>query len=165
MGQPGPTVGPQQASPEEQAQYDEVVSRALLTIFDEKKGAVRKEVLSMLKAGDDPKAALADAVAAIYSRVSREAIKAGVQISPDVRDGAVAEIYEALYEIATQSGVKGLDGDEAFNGGFYAAMDAVRLMESATGGVDPAAETERLRQMAPQFDATPEGPAPRGLVT
>lgn len=134
------------ASPEEQAAYDEFVGRAYLTIFDEKAGALRQGIADMLR-DDDPAAALAETVATIYGRVADAARQGGAEISPDVRQGAITEIFEKLAEISELLNGDFMKDDKDFEQAYLQAVDAVRLSETASGSIDQAAEAERLKAM------------------
>lgn len=134
------------ASPESQQQYDEFVGRAYLTIFDEKAGALRQGIADMLR-DEDPVAALAETVATIYGRVADAARQGGAEISPDVRQGAITEIFEKLAEISELLNGDFMKDDKDFEQAYLQAVDAVRLSETASGGVDQAAEAERLKTM------------------
>jgi hypothetical protein len=147
---PQQPAGPQPGAPtpEEQQAYDEFVARAYLVIFDEKAGALRAGIADMLRDGEDPVGALAETTAAIYGRVSMEARKAAKEIAPDVRQGAITEIFEKLAEIAELMNGNFMKTDKDLEAAYLQAVDAVRISETSAGGVDPAAEAERLKAMA-----------------
>lgn len=145
--QPQESEDGEMASPEEQALYDEIVGRAYLLMFDGEAEEVRPAVLESLQDDADPVAGLAETVSTIYQRVAQEARKGGVEITPDVRLGAITEIFEKLAEIAETVNGDFLKDDKDFEGAFFLAVDAVRVAEQEAGALDPAQEAERLKGM------------------
>lgn len=143
----GGMAGEQTAAPEEQKVYDEIVGRAYLLMFDEKKGAVREAVMTALTDEENPKEALAETVAMLYTRVAQEARKSGVEINPDVRMGAITEIFEKAAEIAETINGDFIKGDKEFDSAYLLAVDAVRRSEEGAGGIDREAEIARLKGM------------------
>ena len=97
---PRPEEG-EAATPEEQAIYDEFVTRAKTLIFDPESEEVRPQVVKMLNEGDDPKQALGQTAATIFFRVEQQAAKDGVEIPQTVKEGAGEEVFSDLAQVAS----------------------------------------------------------------
>lgn len=127
------------ASPEEQALYDETVSRAFLTIFDEKTRKPRPSVLKMLGDAADPEEALAETTAAIMAKVTGAAAESGVKIPTDVKVSATSEVFSTLAELASKQGKRNfMKDDTAFDAAFLRAINKLQLQEQEMGTLDPA---------------------------
>jgi hypothetical protein len=124
------------------------VSRSYLLIFDEKAGKVRPEILDSLQEGD-PKEALANTAATVFSRVMQAAQKGGVQIPGEVKEAAGGEVFSTLAEIATKVGTADFVNDQQlFDAAFMLAADTLRQMETDAGTLDPEAAKADFAQMA-----------------
>lgn len=138
----------QQASPEEQALYDRVVGQAFNLIYDQK---FLPTVVEMLRGGGDPVEGLATAAAQITARVASSAQQSGQTIPPDVLLHAGTEIYEDLAELSKTVGIKDFGADEdAFESGYFRALDQFRTMTQQGGGADQQsaqADMAKLEQM------------------
>ena len=140
-----PTGDMAQASPQEQAMYNEIVARALLFIYDKK---MLPKLVKHMRA-EDPKEALAMTGAMVLSRLNAAAEKSGKDITGDVKLHAAGEIFENLAAIATAAQIYDFDNDqEAVDGAFYRAMDELRMMETQSGRVDKAAMQEDMKLLA-----------------
>lgn len=138
----------QQASPEEQALYDQFVGEAFNMIYDKR---MLPGVLEMLRGGGDPVGGLATAAAQVTAKVYASAQKAGQQIPPDVLLHAGTEIYEDLAELSKTAGIKDFSKDkDAFESGYFRALDQYRMMEQQNGTADQGAakrDLDTLQQM------------------
>jgi hypothetical protein len=125
------------ATPEEQALYDEVVSRAYLLMFDEKTRKPRASVVKMLQSGE-PKQALGETAANVFHRVEMEAAKAGQPIPDSVKEGAGADVFSKMAELASKVGETDfMADDDAFSGAFYIAVNTLQQLEKQSGMEDP----------------------------
>lgn len=128
----------QQATPEEQAAYDEYVSRGIMLLFDEGTQELRPGVVQMMQNEDDPAAGLGEAVGTIVSRIDDEAQKAGVEFDPAVRESAATNIFEVAAQAATNAGIHDFENDdEAFQRAYLVGVDTVRQADTAAGRVTP----------------------------
>ncbi len=174
--QPSPQMGPpandqqgEPATPEEQAMYDEVVSRSYLLMFDEKTRKPRASVVKMLKSGD-PKQALGEAAANIFFRVEQAAAKAGQPIPDSVKEGAGADVFSKMAELATKVGETDfMADDDAFAGAWYVAVNTLQNLEKQGGMEDPektSADFDQLiqadqsGQLAAMMGTAPAAPPP-----
>jgi hypothetical protein len=145
------------ASPEEQAQKDQFVGRAMELIYSDK---VFPQVVQMLEGGasdqpdpetgetaeGDPVQGLAAATTMIVSRVAEVAEQKGAAISPDVLYHAGADILEELAEVSKRGQIKDYSQDhDALEQAWFTALDMYRNQmqqngtldqESAKGGLD-----------------------------
>jgi hypothetical protein len=131
-------AGGQEASPEEQQMVEEIVSRGVMLIFDEKEG-IRPGIRQMLEAGgDDPATALGEAAGMVIARVEDAAAEDGVEVPDDVRMEAASQIFENLADAATQAGIHDFgQDDEAFQKAYLLAADSMRLHAQESGRLDP----------------------------
>jgi hypothetical protein len=150
-------AGDEQASPEEQKEYDGFVTAAMEIIYGG--GKVKPEILKLLD--DDPadlKAALGDseefakfgpsvALAGAAVVVVLELVK---KADGDVSDAVILhggkEILEELGHVATEAGVHDFSEDE-LNKAFYIALDLYRETATAQGLLDPSQLKEEFGQI------------------
>lgn len=161
--------GLQQASPEEQGQYDEFVNNGLKLIFSEENFDA---VVERLKAGDDPVDAVAQSAAQIVARLMDSAEQAGAPIPGDVAMHGGVEIVENLADLAGKVTGQEFSADQ-LEAATYRAMDAYRDIEANTGKLDQKSAQEdwqalqqanqsgELDQMVAQLQQA--GPQRRGL--
>jgi hypothetical protein len=142
-------AGGQEASPEEQAQYEEIVARGLMLIFDAEEG-IRPGIRQMLDAGgDDPGTALGQAAGLVIARVEDAAAKDGVEIPDDMREAAAAEIFENLADAASEAGIHDFRQDDAaFQKAFLIAADTMRLQAQESGRLDPEKAKMDMEELA-----------------
>ncbi len=148
----------QQASPEEQAQYNQFVGRAMELIYNQK---MFPQVVQMLRGGhndgQDPKEAgaasgpaqgLAHATAMIITRVYKAAADAGAQLSPDVLFHGGTEIFGQLAEISDKAGISEYAKDrDKLEGAYFLAVDTAMQQLKAAGVVDEASSKQALQQL------------------
>lgn len=145
QAQPAPMQG-EEASPEEQALYNKVVSAAMLGLYDK---SVLPQIVQTLKGSDDPAGGIAEVAATMAMRVFTFAQEEGTTIPGDVMLHAGKEIVEVVAEIAER--LAGLQVDEAMiEEAYYRALDRFRSMAQQQGlyGEDAMQEdVAMLRQM------------------
>ena len=141
-------TGEQQASPEEQKMYDDIVSHGMLLIYDKK---MLPGLVEMLKGGGDPIEGLATAAAQITARVASAAQQAGQQIPPDILLHAGTELFEEIADVSKEAGIKDFAQDQdAFEGAYFRALDQFRMLVQEAGGADQKsaqADLAKLEQM------------------
>lgn len=145
---PDQPAGDQQASPEEQAAYEDFVAHGLLLIYSEK---MLPQVVKMLKGGNKPEEGLASATALIVSRLISAAEKAQKLPPGDVVFHAGVEIFQDLAELSGKAGIKDYGEDkDALESALFNAADQLRTTLQGSGKIDQAAasaDMERLQQM------------------
>lgn len=135
----------QKASPEEQALYDQFVGEAFNMIYDKR---MLPGVLEMLRGGGDPVGGLATAAAQVTAKVYASAQKAVQKIPPDVLLHAGTEIYEDLADLSKTAGIKDFSQDkDAFEGGYFRALDEFRVMMQKSGMTDQAGAQQDLARL------------------
>lgn len=122
-----------QASPEEQAQYDQIVSNALTIMAPQ--GSVNPAVVERLRATGDPVEDAANAAVVIMSQVVRSARENGVELSPDAIFHAGKEVVEHVVELAEAAGIHDFS-EEEMEMAFFRAVDEYRRWGEASGFVD-----------------------------
>ena len=131
----------EQATPEEQAQYELFVGQCLKLIYGG--GKVNQAVLDRLKTGK-PVQALAAAATVIVDRVFTSAKENGKDFAADILLHAGKEILQDLAELAQKSGIHDYTQDE-LDGAFYAAVDQFRADHQ--GMIDQNAAKGELQQL------------------
>jgi hypothetical protein len=147
----------QQASPDEQAQYNQFVGRAMELIYNQK---MFPQVVQMLRGGSndgqDPKEAgvngpaqgLAHATAMIITRVYKAASDAGANLSPDVLFHGGTEIFGQLAEISDKAGISDYAKDrDKLEGAYFLAVDTATQQLRKSGVVDEAESKAALQQL------------------
>lgn len=142
-------AGGQEASPEEQAMYEEFVARGIMLALDPEQG-LRPGIREMLESGgDDPATALGQAAGLVIARVEEAAAKDGVEVDGDLREAAAAEIFEVMAEAATQAGIHDFAGDDAaFEKAFLIAADTMRVQAQEGGRLDPEKAKMDMEELA-----------------
>ena len=163
--------------PAEQEVFDQLVSAAVLLIYDEaaKGKTLRAPVANMLAAGDDPAIALGEAAATIWVRVEGQATKDGLEFDEDLREAAQINVFELLATAATEAGVHDFGADDdAFARAFLVAADTMRQNDVQSGRItqeqaeqdmaelQSANETGELDQLLASMGAGPDGSPPAG---
>lgn len=97
-----------QASPEEQADYDMLVIRARKVIF----GKGKEKVLKLLGTGESPAQSMGQAASMIMKMMISTAKDQGKEIGPEVAVNAGTEIVEDLNDLAKKKGVFEYDSPE-----------------------------------------------------
>ena len=135
-------------SPEEQQQYEQIVSNALMLIHSKKS---RRQVEKMLEGGDDPIEGLARAAATIIVRVAQAAQQAGVKPDGIVMWHAGTEIFEDLANVAKEAGIHDFSANpDDMETAYLRALDNVRTMLQESGAINQeaaASDLEKLKQM------------------
>ncbi len=174
MPQQGMSAEGEQASPEEQQQYDMFVNNAYQMLYDDK---VLPGVLKSLQGNGDPKEGLANTAAMVVMRVEESAKQNGREISPDVLYHGGTEILESLAETAEAAGLHEYSEDE-LEGALYRALDIYREMKGGQlnrdaiqqdfAAIVQADQQGNLTDMLPQLKGMKGGggerkPQPQGL--
>ena len=152
------TPAANQASPEEQAQYDQYVGRAMQLIYDKKffphlvdmlhGGAEKGQQAANDNGMSGPQAGLAHAAVIVLQRVGSAAKEAGQTISPDVVLHGGAEVFSQLAEISDRAGISNYGEDrDALEGAFFAAIDLYLKQAAQSGEVDQQAAQQQLQQL------------------
>jgi hypothetical protein len=159
-----------EASPEEQAQYEQFVARAMTFIYSDKMRPVIKQMLAggapemdamqpgteeqpapQQPEGGKPIEGLAQAAALVTGRVALAAEKKGGKLSGDVVFQAGRSIVEELAEYSMRLGIKDYSQDpKALEGAFYLALDEFRMLMTQAGRANPETfkpDMDRLMQM------------------
>lgn len=137
---------PNQASPEEQAQYERFVGRGMELIYSDE---MFEQVVDMLDGdGEDPRKGLAAAASMIVLRVARAADEAGQQLSPDVVYHAGKELFEQLAEVSDKAGLSDYANDpDALEGAFFMAIDQVIDQLAGVGEIDQEGAKAQLAEL------------------
>ncbi|MCA0276238.1 MAG: hypothetical protein LCH86_09550 [Proteobacteria bacterium] len=147
-GQPatGPALGEsQQASPEEQQQYDHFIGKAYELTYNRE---MLPKVLDLLQGEGDPKEGLARAAALVIGRVSAAAQQAGEKLTGDVLLHAGTEVFEDLANLSTEAGIHDFGEDrDGLEGAYFRALDLYREMMQQSGQLDEAAAAQDLDRL------------------
>lgn len=127
-------------SPEEQAQYDEMVTNAMAILYDQN---VANDIVQMVSQSNDPVSGLADATVMIVNKLQGSAEDNGVALNSDVLQHAALEIIEQLADTLEQLGVHSYSGEE-IESATLRAFDQYRENAQAQGRLDPASMEEDL---------------------
>jgi len=122
------------ASPEEQALYEQFVNNALSALFEPKNADM---VMKQIGESPDPKEGLATVAVQAVQRVLQSAEQNGVEVNGDILMAAGEEIVEALATAASSQGVHDFTEEET-TGAFYRAIDMYRADAQKAGKIDPA---------------------------
>jgi hypothetical protein len=150
-----PQPGQGGVSPQEQAQYDQFVGRAMELIYNKQ---MFPHLVDMLHGGGDdgqksegangPEKGLAQATVMVVSRVDAAAKEAGQAISPDVKLKGGAEIYSLLAEISDKAGISDYANDrDKLEGTFFTAIDMYLDQQAKAGEIDQAAAQQQMDQL------------------
>ena len=135
----------QQASPEEQRQYDAFVAQALDLIYDQR---MLPKIVDMLDGDGDPVEGLARATATIVARIATAAEKGGEKVSGDVLFHAGTEVFEDLANLSKTAKIKDYDADsDALEGAYFRAMDQFRVMMQGAGRINQQAAQEDMAKL------------------
>lgn len=143
-------MGVQQASPEEQAQYDQFVQTAMQLIYDE---SIKDTLIDMLDGaqgsdGGNPAEGLAMATVMVVGRVKQVAEQAGEQIDKVVLFHAGTEIMGQLADISRDAGIKDYGEDhQALQAAYFRAIDMYIDQARKAGEVDDAAAAQDLQRL------------------
>lgn len=133
----------EEASPEEQAQYDQFMDNAGEIIFpDGEQGPeISPNITQALKGSEDPIMNLATAAITIVTQLRDSAKKAGAPVSDDVLWEAGSDIVGMLADVANDAKIHEYS-EEEIEKAWYMALDLYRTAGEQSGDVD----TEALKQ-------------------
>lgn len=141
---------PNAATPEEQAQYDQIVANAYNLIYDDKS---MPAIVKMLEGDGDPVEGLARATSSVMLRVIQSGLQSNAPINGEVAFHAGTEVFEDLAELSKEAGVKDYTQDQdAMEKAYFLALDYSRKAFQDSGILDPEAADADL-QMLQQMDA------------
>lgn len=141
------------ATPEEQAQYDDLVTRAMELMYSDQ---THDMVVERMRAMKDKPALMIGTLAANLARKAVEDIRAeGGQVEDEILAYAGFEIVAELIELAQAAGIvpKSEDDEPLGKGAMYVAIRAYAEMADKAGEVtdeDRAASKQMLEQMKAQ---------------
>jgi CRP-like cAMP-binding protein len=122
------------ATPEEQAQYDELTGRALLFIYN---GEMLPKLVDQMRDDEDPVEALANVGALVLARVNAALVQSGKDFDGGVKLNAAAEVFDNLADIATAARIHDFDTDvKGREAAFLRAMDQLRIAATQSGQMD-----------------------------
>jgi len=137
--------GAQQASPEEQGQYEHFVAKAYDLIYDR---AMMPKIIDMLAGEGDPTEGLARAAALVIKRVMDMAEGAGEKLAGDVILHAGTEVFEDLANLSKVAKIKDFSQDQdAFEGAYFKTLDMFRTMLQESGRLDEGAAKKDLETL------------------
>jgi hypothetical protein len=168
----------QEVAPELQAEYEDVVSRGLLFMYDKR---VMPVLLESMRTGANPQEALGETGALLFARIDAAMREAGRAAPDELKAAAAAEIMANLGEMATEAGIYDFMQDNAaLEGAWYLSMDRFRDIQETSGALTPQQAEENatgvqrmmqdgtLDQLLQQAgDGQPQAPAEaqqRGLM-
>lgn len=131
------------ASPEEQAQYDQFVGNAFKLMYDR---ALLPKTMESLKGAGDPKEGLAATAVMIGKRVLDSARENGVEIDGAIQMQGGAEIIEHLAEIQREAGIADLS-EEEIEGALYRALELYGETAKAEGTLDTEVFAQDFKAM------------------
>lgn len=138
----------QQASPEEQEQYNHFVAKAYELIYDR---AMLPKILGMLAGEGDPVEGLARAASLVINRLVQMAEQAGDKLSGDVILHAGTGVFEDLANLAKEAKIFDFSTDQdKFEAAYFRMLDMFRTMLQESGRLDQQAaakDLETLMQM------------------
>lgn len=125
----------QEVSPELQAEYEDVVGRALLFMYDKR---VMPTLLESMRNGGNPQEALGETAALLFSRIDAAIRESNRGVPDDMKVAAAAEVMGNLGEMATEAGIYDFMQDKtALEGAWYLSMDRFRSIQEQAGAIDP----------------------------
>ena len=138
----------QQASPEEQKQYELIVGSAFNMIYDKK---MLPKITKILEGGGDPNAGLARAASLVMTKIFTGAKQAGQEFSGDVMFHAGTEIFEDLAELSKEAGIHDFSQNpDDLEGAYFLTLDQFRMDMQDAGALDTEsakADFAKLQQM------------------
>jgi len=140
---PAAPDGSNQATPEEQEQYDHFVSNALNLIADPKNTKVRESVINLLGSGN-PVEALASAAVYVVDAVEKSAAKNGIELPPAVMMEGGTEIVGALADLQAAKNIADLEPGDV-DAAYLKAVDMYR--EKNKDRLDPAVAQEDMQTL------------------
>lgn len=173
----------QQASPEEQALYEDFINRAESVLVPEQ-GEVSREILANLSGDFDQQAAAVfaqaepplaqspqDAVSATATlltlMIEAQALQEGTDYPDDVVMHAGAEVVEMLVAVSEAAGIHDFN-EEEMEGMFYRALDLYRISspridpEALKAGFQAIVQANDAGKLNEVLPGLPGGPAMQG---
>jgi hypothetical protein len=142
---PGEDLGVQQATPEEQEQYDMIVGSAFNMVYDEK---MLSQITTVLEGGGDPKAGLARAASLVLTKVLKSAKQSGQEFDGGVIFHAGTEIFEDLAELSKEAGIHDFTQDpDELEGAYFLALDQLRVDMQEAGMLNTEAAKADFAQL------------------
>lgn len=138
----------QQASPEEQKQYETIVGSAFNMIYDK---TMLPKITQILEGGGDPKAGLARAASLVMVKIYTSAKQAGQEFSGEVMFHAGKEVFEDLAELSKEAGIYDFsENPDDLEGAYFLTLDQFRMDMQEAGMLDTEAakaDFAKLQQM------------------
>lgn len=139
----------EQANPEEQGQYDEIVGSAMNMVYDKK---VMPSILKGLEGDGDPIAGLAQTAALVLMRIYQSAKKAGKDLDGVVMFHAGTEVLEDLATLSIKAKIHDFKANpDDLEGAYFLALDNFRMEMQKAGNINPEAAKQdfaNLQQMS-----------------
>lgn len=135
-----------QASPEEQALYEQTLDNALRLIYSEQ---TFPQAMKRMKAAVDagtPQEAVAGIVAMAFGRVDKSARENGQELGRQLVLEAMAELVADLAETAEKAGLHDFSQEE-IDGAFYRAVDQFRQQKQEAGEIDQGRYQDEMRRI------------------
>lgn len=136
--------GMENASEEEQAQYDQFVSNGAKLIYSPE---IRKTVQKNLSGAGNPIEGLANTLVMIVTRLDQSAQENSIEVSGDVKMHGAMELLDLLIEYAEESRIAQID-EKMAEQALYLAFDMYRAQLEASGGIDQASMEEDMQSVA-----------------
>jgi hypothetical protein len=142
-------------SPEEQKQYDEVVTAALSLVYDPQ--GFPTTVKKLVDMGDRPAFAIGHTAAMLLKSVNESVKKSGAEISDDILFAAAQEIVSDLTDIAVGAGVISKEqGDSIGEEAFYEGMKVWGQYMQDSGQITPEKQQEARNALKEAGQPDPE---------
>jgi hypothetical protein len=151
-----------QASPEEQAQYNQFVGRAMELIYNQQ---MFPRIVEMLRGGGEegqsaedtgangPARGLAQATVMVLAKIGSAAEEAGQTLSPDVVFHGGSEIFAQLAEISDKAGISDYANDrDALEAAYFLTIDLATEQMAESGDIDQE-EAKAAMQKLVDMDA------------
>lgn len=165
MVQPSPTQASlEQATPEEQAQYEQAYDNASKLLFAPESQKALRAAFDPQE--DDPAGALASFCAPIMFRVVESAAQSGVNLADAVITEVMEEIVEDAGEMALKAKLAPMD-QKVVDQAFIQTADLYRAMAQKAGLVDQEKVNQAWGQMqgkAQQAAPQQQGQRPGGIM-
>lgn len=133
----------EQASPEEQKQYDMFVSNAMKLMYDPKSFP---KLMQSMDSGADPVDGLANAAAMVVSSTEQSMRQSGMEMDDEILLNAGSEIVEQLADLSKESTGKEFSQND-INSALYRGVDLYREMKTNSGQIDRGKYEQEFAQM------------------
>lgn len=135
------------ASPEEQAEYEEFVTKGMDLMYNDK---AMEEVIRSALGDSNPIEGLANTLVVVVKRLEDSAGEAGREFSGDVKLHAARELLEQLVELVEATGAHEFT-EEEMESAFYLALDTYRTIKQESGEL-PVEDLQEDMQMLVQAE-------------